>query len=575
MLFGLLLTQKEPHAYFFSEEVIKKLRVSQNTLTLKARNAIFLLIGFFIIIALAQPVIKDGLVEVKAKSADIMIAIDISDSMLATDVYPNRLESAKQKALALLNEAPNERIGVVAFAKNSYLVSPLSFDTNAVAFLLGKLDTTSITEKGTDFTSILDVVSKTEKNQDKKYLLILSDGGDETDFSQEIELAKRSNITVFVLGVATKSGSPIRIQDGSFIKYNGETIVSKLNEKIADLAVKTGGVYIESTTSFDDIKRMFKEITAMSDEKELKSQEVQKFIPLFYYPLGVALALLLIATSSIDRRKNINAVFMLIVAGAVLNSSYAMAGMLDFIDLKNAKTAYEKGDFTESAKIYEEYAKSSGSGDGYFNAGNAFYKEKKYKEAIESYKKATFENDEAKARNLSNLGNAYAKEAKQDSLQKAIEAYEKSLALKEDKDTRENLQEVEKLFKKQKQDSKENRQKPKNKEQDKENQQGGKNQNSKDNEKRESEKKSDEKDSPKDKEPKDKEKEANEKNSQKDELNELDKNSKNASKKSQTNNMSEAEEQKWIEQLNTNSGTRMYRLNDEKPSNKNRDEKPW
>ncbi len=165
ILFGLLLTQKEQFATFFAPDVMDRLRATTNSLTLKARNALFFLMGFFMIIALAQPAIKEGLVEVKAKSADIMIAIDISDSMLAPDIYPNRLEAAKSKVLTLLDEAPNERIGIVAFAKNSYLVSPLSFDTAAVAFLLRRLDTSSITEKGTDLLSVLDVVSKAEKKQ--------------------------------------------------------------------------------------------------------------------------------------------------------------------------------------------------------------------------------------------------------------------------------------------------------------------------------------------------------------------------------------------------------------------------
>ena len=104
ILFVLLLTQKESQEHFFSKEVMDKLRVSANTLTLKARNALFMFMGLLIILALAQPVIKDGIIKVKAKSADIMIALDISDSMLATDIYPNRLEMAKQKALTLLDE---------------------------------------------------------------------------------------------------------------------------------------------------------------------------------------------------------------------------------------------------------------------------------------------------------------------------------------------------------------------------------------------------------------------------------------------------------------------------------------
>ena len=152
ILFGLLLTQKESQAHFFSEEVMSKLRVSANTLTLKARNALFFLMFFLMIVALAQPMINEGVVSIKSKSADIMIALDISDSMLAEDVYPNRLKLAKQKAMELLDFAPNERIGVIGFAKNSYLVSPLSFDHGAVGFLLSQLDTESITEKGTNFS---------------------------------------------------------------------------------------------------------------------------------------------------------------------------------------------------------------------------------------------------------------------------------------------------------------------------------------------------------------------------------------------------------------------------------------
>jgi Ca-activated chloride channel family protein len=368
ILFGLLLTQKESQEHFFSEEVMEKLRVSENTLTLKARNGLFLLMAFFMILALAEPVIKDGTVEVKAKSADIMIALDISDSMLATDVYPNRLEMAKQKVLTLLDEAPNERIGIVAFAKNSYLVSPLSFDTGAVSFLLRQLDTSSITEKGTDFLSVLDVVSKSQDKKDKKYLLILSDGGDKSDFSDEIEMAKDNGITVFVLGVATKKGAPIKLKDGTFIKHNGDIIISKLNEKISDLATKTGGVYIQSTTSSNDIKTMLKEITKISDEKELKSEEIQRYIPLFYYPVGLALIILLIATSSMSKRESVNVPSAFILFALLFVNPHAEAGLLDFMELKEAKEAYAKGEFEKSAKIYENYAKESGNAESYYFA---------------------------------------------------------------------------------------------------------------------------------------------------------------------------------------------------------------
>jgi len=612
ILFGLLLTQKESQAHFFSKDVMERLRVSANTMTLKARNVLFMLIGFLMILALAQPVIKEGTVAVKAKSADIMIALDISDSMLATDVYPNRLESAKQKALTLLGEAPNERIGIVAFAKDSYLVSPLSFDTSAVAFLLRQLDTSSITEKGTDLLSVLNVVSKAQKKQKKKYLLILSDGGDKSDFSKEIEMAKKSGIRVFVLGVATRKGAPIKLKDGTFVKYKGDIIVSKLNEKISELATKTGGVYIQSTTSSEDIKTMLREITNVSDQKELKSEEIQRHTPLFYYPVALALLILLIATSSARKRESVNVSLVFVLLSLISTAPHAEAGMLDFIDLKKAKEAYSKENYEESAKLYKSYAKSSNSADSYYNAANAYYKQKKYKEAIESYKKASFskENKDAKAKNLSNMGNAYVKEGAKKALEKAIDSYEKSLKIKEDKETRENLQEVKKLLKKQKQKSKD-KNSDKKKDKDKK---GNKNKDSKDGDKKKSDEKKekssddknkskDQKDSSKSKASKDKEKnsddmkskkesdEKKEKSSddkkkgekkKKDDLKELKKDDKKDSKASsssaqelQKQKMSETEEKKWIQQLNNNNSTYMYRLSHKKSKSENSEEKPW
>jgi len=616
ILFALLLTQKETQAQFFSLEVMEKLRVSANTLTLQARNAIFLLMAFFMILALAQPVIKDGKILIKAKSADIMIALDISDSMLATDIYPNRLQSAKQKAITLLDMAPNERIGVIAFAQNSYLVSPLSFDTSAVSFLLKQLNTDSITEKGTDFLSVLNVFNETSKKDGKKYLLLLSDGGDKSDFSKEIEMAKKNDIVIFVLGIATKKGAPIKLDNGEFIKFNGSIIVSKLNENISNLATSTGGVYIQATNSSSDIKAMLREITNISEEKELKSEEIQKFIPLFYYPVAFALFLLLIATSSMGKRQSIKIPSLIILCSLALNSPNLHAGLLDFMDLKEAKEAYKKGEFEKSSNIYNNYANKSSNDEAYFNAANSLYKQKKYKEALEVYKKATFDTKKLRANNLSNIGNSYAKMSSQKNLQNAVKSYEKSLKILEDKQTRDNLNMVKKILEKQKQDSKKQDKKNKDKNQknkdkknkDKKNKDKKKNQDNKDGGKKESDenqkkssdkkdKSKDEKNSSKSKKSKDKQKSEDdmksekEKNSDKDKSNkekkqdlkklkkdnkkELNKEKSQGFNKLSKDKMSEAEEKKWMQRLNMNKNTYMYKLNKEQKQYQTRDTKPW
>ena len=619
ILFALLLTQKESHATFFSAEVMDKLRVSANTLTLKARNALFGLMAILIVIALAGPVIKEGKVEVKAKSADIMIALDISDSMLAEDVYPNRLKLAKQKGLELLKIAPNERIGVIAFARNSYLVSPLSFDHNAVAFLLRQLNTESITEKGTNFYSMLEVVDRSIKKESQKYLLILSDGGDEKDFSREIAFAKEHHITVYILGIGTPKGAPIRKENGEFIKQNGEIIVSRLNENIVDLATKTGGVYIENVTSDKDIKAMLHEIETHSKKTELKSEEIERFTPLFYFPLGLAMLLLLIATSSMSKRESVMAPNILVFFALLFSGGSLKAGLLDFQKLDNAKQAYESGQYEKAAQTYRNYAEQTKKGESFYNAGNSFYKQGKYDEAIKSYQRATFDKKDERANNFANLGNAYVKKKDKKSLEEAIKAYESSLKLHEDKEVKENLEAVKKFLEQQKkkeqkkQDQKEKQSKKDKKEKQskkdkKESDKKDKKKDSKDGEKKDSQEKSD-KEQNSSKSQKDKEKQKSQqdmkskkeqddkensadkdgkKQEQKEQLKQL-KNEKHEQKKKdekqktsamqathQEDKMSDAEEAKWLKQLNKQPNTYLYMLN--KQNNKyeeDSDAKPW
>lgn len=626
ILFALLLTQKEAEATFFSDEVMSKLRVASNTLTLKARNALFFLVSVLMVVALSGPVIKDGKVEVTAKSADIMIALDISDSMLAEDVYPNRLKLAKQKALELLRLAPNERVGVIAFAKNSYLVSPLSFDHEAVRFLLSNLDTTSITEQGTNLMSMLEVVDKNIKNDSQKYLLILSDGGDKEDFSQEIAFAKKKNIVVFILGIGSKQGAPIKMKNGEFIKSKGKIIISKLNETISSLATKSGGVYIQSVTANDDVKAMLQEIKAHSKKKALKSQEIEKYIPLFYYPLGLALLILLFATSSMSKRVKVEVPAAFIAVLFISHVTSLNAAVLDFMDLKEAKQAYESKEYEKSAKLYDNYAKSSKNGESYYNAGNALYKKAQYKQALDNYKKAKFSDKVSRAKNFANMGNSYVKMGSQKNLKKAVESYEASLKLQDDKDVRENLEAVKKALKKKKQEQKKNKDNKNNKndkdkkkdsqQKDKKNKQNKDSKEQKDKKQQSDSKqgKADKKDKKQDmkskkqsddeakrqqeqekkkekqkqqeqnkadKNKQDKKKDKKKKEEKPQELKEKPHNS-DKSKQEMSQNaasmqdkMSNAEEKKWLKKLNQRQSSYLYMLNKNQKNQESTNEKPW
>lgn len=553
ILFGLLLTQKEAQLTFFSDEVIDKLRVCQNNLTIKARNALLFLVSFLLIIALSAPVLSDREVAVKAKSSDIIIALDISDSMLADDVYPNRLKLAKKKAIEFLEMASSERIGVIAFAKNSYLVSPLSFDHETVSFLLSQLSTESITEKGTNILAMLEAVDDSIKS-DKKYIFLISDGGDKSDFTQEIEYAKEKNIVLFILGVGTQKGAPVKLSNGEFIKQNGNILISKLNEDVVSLATQSGGVYIENMNSNEDILAMLKEIEGESNHSELKRKSIHKFIPLFYYPLGLALLILLIATSSMSKREVVHVPSVFILFIALFYAPKTEAGVLDFIVLKKAKTAYENGNYQEAESLYKKYLSDRKNSDAYYNLGSSLYKQGKYKEAIVSYERATFNDDIFRAHKYANIGNSYVKQKSPEMLKEALKAYEKSLKYHEDKQTRENLETVKKALKEQEQKNRENKSRNKHSNNHKKESQ------LRDNEKSKKKKSADNTSSI------NFDKNNSKKKENMPQLQEL---------KNQELTMSEAEAQKWLKQLNTQKHTYMYMLNRSNSKQEESNARPW
>ncbi|WP_345979427.1 VWA domain-containing protein [Sulfurimonas sp. HSL3-2] len=604
-LFGLLLTQKDRQGVFFSEEVMEKLRVNSKRMSLKARNALFFIIASLLILALAQPSIPNGKVEIKAKSADIMIGLDISDSMLAEDVYPSRLELAKHKILELLNAAPNERIGVVAFAKSSYLVSPLSFDHDAVSFLVRQLEPSSITEKGTDLMQLLYSVNESLKEQKNRYLLLFSDGGDNEDFSQEIAYAKEHNITVFVLALGTKKGAPIKEKDG-FITQNGKIVISKLNQSISSLATSTGGVYIEGVNSDKDVKEMLSQIESHTKQKTLKSETITRYIPLFQIPIGLALFLLLIATSSMSKREVVNLPSLFLITLLLSASVPSYAGIMDFKLLDDAKKSYESGDYKTSSSLYDKYVKDHDTNEANYNLASSFYKDKKYKKAVQAYSNVHFADKDKQAGVLYNLANSYAKSGE---LQKALDTYKNSLALKDDDDAKENKEIVEKLLQK-KQDKKQDKQKQKNQknnqnqnqksDQNKDQQDQNKQSQDKQNKNGDQEKKDQDKqqqnsskEPPKDQKS-DKEENSSQENKQqsRDEQNKEKTQDMNQSKKSDKEeqkqlensavtsqvdkeSMSDKEEKKWLQRLNLNTPAHIYKLKSSKAQKDNENEKPW
>ena len=459
ILFYFIMTGTKESFVMFDKRVLDKLRFQSKSLSRNAREALFLMAFIFMIIALAQPVIKEGEVVVEAKSADILIGIDISDSMKAEDRFPNRLDFAKAKAIELIKKAPHNRIGVLAFAKHDYIVSPLSFDHSSVAFLLSKVKTDNITEKGTRLDSMLSSAIAMLEHAKQKNLLLFTDGGDEEDFSQEIALAKENGLRLFIIGIGTEQGSPVRTAAGDFVKHEGKILISRLNPEIKELATQTGGVYIESVLGEDDIKAMLKEIESMTEKSTMKEETIAQYIQLFYYPLALAVFFLLLAFSSVPKSVAKSFVLLGLIA---LSIPDARAGLLDFQKLQSAKEAYSQEDYAKSRSIYEEFAFKSP--EAVYNLANSLYKDNEYEKALKVFDKVKTDNAELKAKVLHNSGNTHV-QLKQ--YKEALSAYEKSLELKEDKETRENYEAVKKFLEEEQENKDDQEQQDENQQDDK------------------------------------------------------------------------------------------------------------
>ncbi|MEN8146440.1 MAG: VWA domain-containing protein [Campylobacterota bacterium] len=437
VLFGLLLTQNEVQERFFTPESLAKLRVDTNQLSAKVRNLFYFLMFLFIILALAGPVVERGSAKVKVKDDLFFIALDISDSMLCQDVYPNRLELGKQKIMQLLQREKRSRVGLIAFAQSSYLVTPPSLDHKLLTFLLKPINSSHTSEHGTNVLNVLKAVNKQLEGREHKRVLLVSDGGDKELFSEEIAYAKEEGIQVYVLAIGTENGGVIP-QESGLLRHQGETVISRLNLAIEGLAKESGGAVVQAGDLLPFLESMKAEST-QENEKPI-------YFHFFILPIGLAMVMFLIATSSFHRGEKYYLPSLLSVIVWSAYPAVAEAGMFDYQRLESANQAYTEEEYHRSAKVYNLYALENESPEAAYNAANAYYKMGRYKMAAGLYESIYFADAEKDRQRYHNLGNALAKMGEKADLKKAIAAYEKALEIKEDPLSRENLEMVKKAL---------------------------------------------------------------------------------------------------------------------------------
>jgi Ca-activated chloride channel family protein len=287
----------------FSKEALSKLLILNESLSNSARNTLYMLALFFMILAFARPVILKNEIKVKASGNSMVIAFDISKSMLVEDIYPNRLQVVKKKIETILKNNKSDKISLIAFTSSAYMVAPLSVDKDSLLFLLNNLNTSSISTNGTSIMSALESANRILKDEVQKNIIIFSDGGDGDDFTEQIAYAKEKNLKVYVSNIATKLGAPINI-DGKVIKDKDDNIIiSKRNDNIKKLALETNALFTTYDISNSDIKAILDDIESSNKRQDFDETTIKDYYELFIYPLGLAVIILIFAFSSIPIKR--------------------------------------------------------------------------------------------------------------------------------------------------------------------------------------------------------------------------------------------------------------------------------
>ena len=247
----------------------------------KTDNILTIFAIIFLVLALSHPRWGYHWEDLEQKGVDIIIALDVSNSMLAQDIKPNRLERAKYKIVDLLNMLEGDRIGLVAFAGTSYLQCPLTLDYSAARIFLNAIDTNLIPVQGTAIGHAIRTSVKAFNQQDtrSRAIILITDGEDHTgDAIQSAIWAKESEAKIFAIGIGNNIGAPIpnnELESSGFKKDSqGEVILTKLDEQtLQQMTLQTGGSYVRSVSGDMDLKKLYLEnIKHKVKSKKIKTQ---------------------------------------------------------------------------------------------------------------------------------------------------------------------------------------------------------------------------------------------------------------------------------------------------------------
>jgi Ca-activated chloride channel family protein len=388
-------------------------------------DTVHLIILMLLLVALSRPVLEQEPTQKQIEAKDIIIALDVSYSMRADDISPNRYEYAKATIDTFLQNNPGDNITLIAFTTNPLLLSPPTTDHQLISLALKSLKLENILTHGTSLEKLFKRVAKLPIKE--KNVVLITDGGEESNLAALSDIIDDNTIRPVVLAMGTTSGSTIKKADGSLLKdAQGNLVVSRINPLLENLATQNNGYYISASGSVQNSADKLQDaLNNLDAEKNLILKTTYSYMELYPVPLLIALILfLLLHTRGVK--------YLLLLAA--LFGTQASASIFDLYHLEKAYQSYHEEDFNRSKEILSFIGVVSLQSQ--VALANSSYKLGEYEKAIKLYRGIRSTTPQIKQQLYYNIANAYAKLEDYDN---AKQYYIKALQLGEDEDARYNL----------------------------------------------------------------------------------------------------------------------------------------
>lgn len=271
---------------------------------------VLLMIAFaFLVLALADPQTGSKIEKVERRGIDVMIALDVSTSMLAEDIRPNRLERAKQAVSKLVDRLDGDRIGIIVFAGKAYNQLPITMDYGAAKMFLSVITTDVVPVQGTAIADAIDMATTAfGESKHNKAIIVISDGEDhQGDVLEKTEAAVKKGIVVYTVGVGTPEGGPIPVYTSNVMTgykkdREGTTVITKLDDSMLQRIAAVGkGMYVRSTNSEEGWQKVFDDLNKIQ-KSELETKQFSDYEDRFQYFIGFSLLFFIFELFIFDKK---------------------------------------------------------------------------------------------------------------------------------------------------------------------------------------------------------------------------------------------------------------------------------